>query len=152
MTAHDTCYYGTVMSLSENVRVTQLKCETRFCGEMKPKRISKCYVCRKPNTMHSSTNTIPTVKHGGGSIMLWGCFFSAGTGHLVNTQGRMDGAKYRETKQGNSLVPSPPGFRQLVRWCHKIKERRRFGGKKQELSGFPTSLSNQESEIGRAHV
>jgi hypothetical protein len=29
----------------------------------------KCYVCRKPNTSHHPENTIPTVKHGGGSMI-----------------------------------------------------------------------------------
>ncbi|KAK3528906.1 hypothetical protein QTP70_012169 [Hemibagrus guttatus] len=32
----------------------------------------KCHVWRKPGTAHHLANTIPTVKHGGGSIMLWG--------------------------------------------------------------------------------
>ena len=44
---------------------------------------AKRYVWRKPNTAHPREHTIPTVKHGGGSIMLWGCFSSAGTGKLV---------------------------------------------------------------------
>ncbi len=44
---------------------------------------SKRYVWRKPGTAHHLSNTVPTVKHGGGSIMLWGCFSAAGTGRLV---------------------------------------------------------------------
>ena len=49
----------------------------------------KCHICRKPGTS-------PTVKHGGGSIKLWGCFSAAETGRLVRIKGKMNGAKYRE--------------------------------------------------------
>uniref|UniRef100_A0A8C7CN71 Uncharacterized protein n=1 Tax=Oncorhynchus kisutch TaxID=8019 RepID=A0A8C7CN71_ONCKI len=47
------------------------------------------------NTAHHPEHTIPTVKHGGGSIMVWACFSSAGTGKMVKIDGKMDGAKYR---------------------------------------------------------
>ena len=36
---------------------------------------AKRHIWRKPGS-------IPTVKHGGGSIMLWGCFSAAVTGRL----------------------------------------------------------------------
>ncbi|KAI3374652.1 hypothetical protein L3Q82_021222 [Scortum barcoo] len=49
------------------------------------------------------TNTIPTVKHGGGSIMLWGCFSAAGTGRLVRIEGKMNAAMYRDILDENLL-------------------------------------------------
>ena len=54
---------------------------------------AKCYVWHKHNTAYHTKNTIPTVKHGGGRIVSWGCFSSAETGALVRIEGKMDGAK-----------------------------------------------------------
>uniref|UniRef100_A0A8C6TWK4 Tc1-like transposase DDE domain-containing protein n=1 Tax=Neogobius melanostomus TaxID=47308 RepID=A0A8C6TWK4_9GOBI len=49
-------------------------------------------VWRKKNDEYHPKNTIPTVKHGGGSIMLWGCFSAHGTGRLHCIKERMTGA------------------------------------------------------------
>ncbi len=53
-------------------------------------------VWRRRNTAYDPKNTIPTVKHGGGNIMLWGCFSAKGTGQLHRIKGTMDGAMYRK--------------------------------------------------------
>ena len=45
------------------------------------------------------SGTIPTVKHGGGSM--WRCFSEAGTGRLVRIEGRMNGDKYIEIPDEN---------------------------------------------------
>ena len=48
---------------------------------------------RTPGAAHQLDNTIPTVNHGGGSIMLWGCFLVAGT---FLTLWRSDRSELRE--------------------------------------------------------
>jgi hypothetical protein len=53
---------------------------------------AKHHVWREPGT-------IPMVKHGGCSIMLWGCCSGAGTGRLVRIKGKM----YREIHDENLL-------------------------------------------------
>ncbi|KAI4896614.1 hypothetical protein NFI96_008472 [Prochilodus magdalenae] len=66
------------------------------------------HVWRKKNDEYNPKN-IPTVKHGGGNIILWGCFSAKGTGRLHRIVGRMDGAMYllpsvRALKMGRGWV------------------------------------------------
>ena len=59
---------------------------------MIPRLNAKHHIWRKPGT-------IPTAKHGGGSIMLWG----TGSGRLVRIEGKINGATYRESLEENLL-------------------------------------------------
>ncbi len=53
-------------------------------------------VWRRRNAAYDPENTIPTVKHGGGNIVLWGCFSAKGIGQLHRIKGTLDGAMYRQ--------------------------------------------------------
>ncbi len=64
---------------------------------------SKRYVWRKSGTAHHLSNTVPTVKHGGGKHHAVGVFSAAGTGRLVAIEGKMNAAKYRDILDENLL-------------------------------------------------
>ena len=72
-------------------------------------------VWRKRNADYNPKNTIPTVKHGGGNIMFWGCFSAKGTGRLHRIEGRMDGAMYWEML-GDNLLPSARTLKMCRGW------------------------------------
>jgi transposase len=56
----------------------------------------KIYVRRRPAEEFLEECIEPTVKHGGGSIQVWGCFNYGSKGPLYRIQGIMDGEKYRQ--------------------------------------------------------
>lgn len=76
---------------------------------------SKQRVWRRKNEAFNPKNTVPTVKHGGGNIMVWGCFSSEGTGRLHIIEGRMNGAMYRDIL-ANNLVASARDLQMKRGW------------------------------------
>ncbi|KAK3569051.1 hypothetical protein QTP86_021539, partial [Hemibagrus guttatus] len=76
---------------------------------------SICRVWRRKNAELHPKNTIPTVKHGGGNIMLWGCFSAKGPGRLIRVKERMNGAMYREILSKN-LLPSARALKMKRGW------------------------------------
>ncbi len=55
------------------------------------------------------------MKHGGGNIMLWGCFSAKGPGRLICVKERMNGAMYREILSEN-LLPSARALKMKRGW------------------------------------
>jgi transposase len=53
-------------------------------------------VWRQPHEACRMDCVRPTVKHGGGSVMVWGCFSSGGVGELVFIDGTMRGDGYKD--------------------------------------------------------
>lgn len=61
------------------------------------------YVRRPINERNHVRYQVPTVKHGGGNVMVWGCFSRSGVGPLVQIEGTMDGSKYCDILQTHML-------------------------------------------------
>lgn len=64
-----------------------------------------CTVYSKQNEAFEEKNTVPTVKHGGGSQMFWGCFAASGTGCLDCVYSIMKSEDYRRIL-GRNVGPS----------------------------------------------
>jgi len=51
-------------------------------------------VWRTPGTRFNIENKAPSVKYGGGGLMMWGCFSGKGLGPLVKVEGKMNRFDY----------------------------------------------------------
>lgn len=56
----------------------------------------------KKNCELNPNNLIPTVKHGGGSVMVWGCMSAGGVGKLHFIEGTMNHQTYIAILKNNS--------------------------------------------------
>ncbi|KAK3552029.1 hypothetical protein QTP70_031581 [Hemibagrus guttatus] len=73
------------------------------------------YVWRKSNTAFQKNNIIPTVKYGGGSMMVWGCFAASGPGRLAVINGTMNSAVYQKILKKN-IRPSVCDLKRKQTW------------------------------------
>jgi hypothetical protein len=71
--------------------------------------VGRQYVQRPVCSRYDSRYQIPTVKRGGGSLLVWGVFSVNGLGPLVHIEGIMNGPKYKEILK-NNLLPYPNSF------------------------------------------
>uniref|UniRef100_A0A914EA58 Transposase n=1 Tax=Acrobeloides nanus TaxID=290746 RepID=A0A914EA58_9BILA len=62
------------------------------------------YVRRPPGMRNYHKYTTKTVKHGGGSIMVWGCFCAHDLGPLIRSEGKVTSPVYRDVLEQH-MVP-----------------------------------------------
>ena len=65
--------------------------------------IYRNYEWRKDGEAYSPKNTVPTVKFGGGSIKIWGCFSAKGVGKISVIDDKMNAQKYKQILQENLM-------------------------------------------------
>ncbi len=67
--------------------------------------VSAPTIRRQPGEEYKDKCVLPTVKHGGGSVMVWGCMSAAGTGELQFIEGTMNANMYCDILK-QSMIPS----------------------------------------------
>ena len=86
------------------------------------------YVRRRKGERYQMDCVMPSVKFGGGKMMVWGCFSGYGLGGLYRTQGTMDQNQYKTVLQ-DIMIPSASRlfgrrkflFQQDNAPCHKAR-------------------------------
>ncbi len=63
------------------------------------------HVWQLPGKEYQENCALPTVKHGGSSIMVWGCMTTAGTAELRFIEGNMDSNMYCDILK-QKMMPS----------------------------------------------
>ncbi|KAI4895152.1 hypothetical protein NFI96_027349 [Prochilodus magdalenae] len=79
-------------------------CSVLWSNETKIKLFGHNDVCTiwcKKGEAFNPKNTIPTVKHGGGNLMFWGCFSANGPGNLLAVNGTMKKEQYIKILNNN---------------------------------------------------
>ncbi len=75
-----------------------------WTDETKVELFGRCmsrFICHKTNTAFYKNNIIPTVEHGGGSVIIRGCFAALGPGWLAIIDGTMNYAHYQKILKEN---------------------------------------------------
>ena len=85
--------------MQKNTRNGQKKIGIKCCGLMSPSlnglpTSEECMFDGGRGARYKNECLLPTVKHGGGSIMVWGAISASGTGDLVKIHGIMDKKVY----------------------------------------------------------
>ena len=76
--------------------------ESRFCLYQNDGRV---YVHRRIGEDYLNACVVPTVKHGGRGIMVWGCMMTKAVGHLALVSGNLNSCGYIDLLE-NAMIPS----------------------------------------------
>ena len=89
------------------VRKKKIRFGREYYGQMKLKLSCLGIIIetmwRKDGEAYSIKNTVPTVKFGDGSIMIWGCFSAKGVGKILVIDGEMNAQLYKHILQENCM-------------------------------------------------
>ncbi|KAK3529891.1 hypothetical protein QTP86_007214 [Hemibagrus guttatus] len=94
---------GTVENLPRSGRLTKItpRVQRQLTQEVTKDPTTTSKELQASQASVKKKNVIPTVKYGGGSVMVWGCFAASGPGRLAVMYGTMNSAVYQKILKEN---------------------------------------------------